>query len=89
MNNLEPDLADKNSMLSLFPNEKENIIKHWEKLTQNPAESRKIIDQLLDRYGIGRVMFRNTRHALIDFPERIIHVTPLSGTDNIKQQLRT
>ena len=32
-----------------------------------------IIDQMLDRYGTGRVLFRNTRAAIKGFPKRILH----------------
>ena len=32
-----------------------------------------IIDQMLDRHGTGRVLFRNTRAAIKGFPQRILH----------------
>lgn len=32
-----------------------------------------IIDQILDRHGTGRVLFRNTRAAVAGFPQRILH----------------
>ncbi len=34
-------------------------------------------DQLLDRHGTGRVMFRNSRRHVGGFPGRRLHVTPL------------
>jgi ATP-dependent helicase HepA len=37
-----------------------------------------IIEDLLDRYGPGRVIFRNTRAAMQGFPKRIARLTPLS-----------
>ncbi|WP_456378610.1 RNA polymerase-associated protein RapA [Thiolapillus sp.] len=36
-----------------------------------------IARQLVDRHGIGRVMFRNTRHTVKGFPRRELHVTRL------------
>ncbi len=39
-----------------------------------PAE---LIDQLLDRHGTGRVLFRNTRAAVTGFPKRVLHRYPL------------
>ena len=37
-----------------------------------------IIKDLLDRYGTGRVLFRNTRAAIQGFPERQLHPYPLT-----------
>ncbi|EMP54980.1 ATP-dependent helicase HepA [Marinobacter santoriniensis NKSG1] len=49
------------------------ILRTWlgDDLDQLEARSRDaIIDALLDRHGTGRVLFRNTRAAIPDFPER-------------------
>ncbi len=45
---------------------------------KNHARSR-LIEHLLDRHGTGRVLFRNTRHAIKGFPQRqlIAHALPL------------
>jgi len=32
-----------------------------------------LTDQLIDRHGTGRLLFRNTRHAIKGFPERHLH----------------
>ncbi len=37
-----------------------------------------LIEQLLDRHGTGRVLFRNTRAAVQGFPERRLHRYPLA-----------
>ncbi len=37
-----------------------------------------VIDRLIDRHGTGRVLFRNTRHAIQGFPQRQLHSYPLS-----------
>ena len=47
-------------------------------LQAEPAEQ---IQQLLDRYGTGRVLFRNTRASVPGFPQRHLHSYPLSRPD--------
>jgi ATP-dependent helicase HepA len=42
-----------------------------------------IIQQLLDQYGTGRVMFRNTRSAMTGFPKRIPHLVPLEAAGDL------
>ena len=36
-----------------------------------------LLANLLDRHGTGRVLFRNTRQAIKDFPQRVLHLHPL------------
>jgi ATP-dependent helicase HepA len=44
------------------------------------AEKRaELVDALLDEFGMGRVMFRNTRAALSGFPKRKPMLAPLDG----------
>jgi len=40
-----------------------------------------IIARLLDRHGTGRILFRNTRSAILGFPERVAHAYPLTPPD--------
>ncbi|MCL7461178.1 RNA polymerase-associated protein RapA [Pseudomonas sp. NW5] len=43
------------------------------------AEARaRLIRELLDRHGTGRVLFRNTRAAVAGFPQRELHPYPLA-----------
>src|SRR5699024_1145696 len=37
----------------------------------------RLIRELLDRHGTGRLLFRNTRAAISGFPERKLHPAPL------------
>jgi len=37
----------------------------------------KLTDQLIDRHGTGRLLFRNTRHAITGFPARKLHTYEL------------
>lgn len=41
------------------------------------ADPEQLIEQILDRHGTGRVLFRNTRAAISGFPERRLHRYPL------------
>jgi len=41
----------------------------------------KLISSLLDEFGTGRVMFRNTRANLTGFPERSAKLVPIAGGD--------
>lgn len=36
-----------------------------------------LLNQLLDRHGTGRILFRNSRNTIKGFPERIAHATEL------------
>ncbi len=45
--------------------------------TGGPGERQTLIQALLDAFGTGRVMFRNTRAALAGFPKREAHLTKL------------
>ncbi len=40
-----------------------------------------LIEQILDRHGTGRVLFRNTRAAVAGFPQRILHNYPLEAPE--------
>ena len=43
--------------------------------------SGRLVRELLDRHGTGRVLFRNTRAAVQGFPERQLHPYPLPNPD--------
>ncbi|USD64971.1 RNA polymerase-associated protein RapA [Vibrio sp. SCSIO 43136] len=44
---------------------------------QKAAARQELIDNLMDRHGTGRVLFRNTRAAIKGFPERNVHLMPM------------
>ncbi|MDX5298744.1 MAG: RNA polymerase-associated protein RapA, partial [Gammaproteobacteria bacterium] len=50
-------------------------------LTQAGHDRARIIRQLLDRHGTGRVLFRNTRAAIKGFPARQLHRYGLPAPD--------
>lgn len=41
----------------------------------------RVMSELLDRHGTGRVLFRNTRAAIAGFPQRVPHLVALRGGD--------
>lgn len=61
-----------------------------EKLEQGTAEDIKTaidyaINDLLDRHGTGRVLFRNTRASVSGFPDRKLHEHPLALPEPLKE----
>jgi ATP-dependent helicase HepA len=77
--------------------EEEQRYRHWSEMAQQleqgeipadlpagldpTASSETLIEQILDRHGTGRVMFRNTRAAISGFPQRLMHRYPLPTPD--------
>jgi ATP-dependent helicase HepA len=55
------------------------VLKHYEEfLAGEESAGAKVVSGLLDEFGTGRVMFRNTRAALSGFPKRKAHNAPLA-----------
>jgi ATP-dependent helicase HepA len=50
-------------------------------LKGDEAARERLVPALLDEFGTGRVMFRNTRAALSGFPERKAQLVPLEGDE--------
>ena len=55
---------------------------------QRTAARAQLRDQLLDRHGTGRVMFRNSRRHVGGFPERRLHVSQLELPSSYRRVLR-
>ncbi|WFM71000.1 RNA polymerase-associated protein RapA [Halomonas sp. CKK8] len=55
---------------------------------QHAAARDQLRDQLLDRHGTGRVMFRNSRRHVGGFPERRLHVAELEAPSSYRRVLR-
>ena len=63
---------------SLFAQRSERIRRHSEALAAGAESERApLVAALLDEFGTGRVMFRNTRAALSGFPVRKARLVPL------------
>jgi len=66
---------------ALFGSKSSRIRRHCDELMEGKEESRaKLVSELLDEFGIGRVMFRNTRAALTGFPQRKAKLYPIDHT---------
>lgn len=61
----------------------EDLVNHWEKSEYSSKNAHKIIKELIDRHGTGRIFFRNTRSAMRKeydfFPKRIVKEVPLKS----------
>ncbi|WP_324690770.1 RNA polymerase-associated protein RapA [Cobetia sp. D5] len=55
---------------------------------QRDSARRQLRDQLLDRHGTGRVMFRNSRTHVAGFPERRLHVHELELPSSYRRVVR-
>ena len=67
----------KPEMISTFEKRSEHLAK---RLRSSCSADEKVRD-LLDSFGTGRVMFRNTRKQLSGFPERKAHLVELEGDE--------
>lgn len=68
---------------SLFSKKSERVRNLSASLADGNAETRQqLVSCLLDEFGTGRVMFRNTRTALKGFPERQANLVPLTAGED-------
>lgn len=68
--------------LTHFADRSPRAHRHAETLLEGDENSRKeLIAELIDSFGTGRVMFRNTREQLTGFPERKLHLAPITAPD--------
>ena len=67
---------------ALFVSQSERVDDHCRALDGGDELAReRLIRELLDTFGTGRVMFRNTREALTGFPERRASLVALQAED--------
>jgi ATP-dependent helicase HepA len=67
----------------LFGAKSPRIRNHCDALAGGDSSARQtLVNELLDSFGTGRVMFRNTRAALSGFPERKAHLVKLKPSKN-------
>jgi ATP-dependent helicase HepA len=64
----------------VFGKKSARVRRHLEELTEGGAARERLVNELLDEFGTGRVMFRNTRAALSGFPERKALLAPIQGS---------
>jgi ATP-dependent helicase HepA len=62
---------------------RDDIETRLEVAATDESERERLVQELIDRHGIGRVMFRNARAALDGhFPDRKLHPAPLKAEDD-------
>jgi ATP-dependent helicase HepA len=72
-----PDKGVAEMLTGLFPGDASlgERVRAW--LSGEPGSKDLLVDDLIDRHGTGRLMFRNRRQALGGFPARVAHPVPL------------
>lgn len=70
--------AQLKQLVSLVPNEAKGDL-------TDAAIRNKVLDALIDRFGPGRALYRNTRNGVSGFPQRVANITELDApaTDGI------
>jgi ATP-dependent helicase HepA len=72
----------------LFGKKSPRIGRHCEELVAGDEQARgQLVSELLDEFGTGRVMFRNTRAVLSGFPGREAALIPLEKSDSKQKWL--
>ena len=76
---VEELLAGKLPAAGDFTKRSERVAESYGKLKDGDESAREeLISRLIDTFGTGRIMFRNTRQGLTGFPERKAHLVPLT-----------
>ena len=71
---------------SFFAGHSERVRRHFQAMEAGDASAKnQLVADLLDSFGTGRVMFRNTREALSGFPERKAQLVSLPTSANPKE----
>jgi len=66
----------------LFGKQSPRVLRHCDELAAGDSAARAhLVHELLDAFGTGRVMFRNTRASLPGFPKRNARLYPLGGAN--------
>ncbi len=74
---------DKALLETIFGKERMAFVAGIEDVAKN-----QLIEDLLDQHGPGRVVFRNTRSAMVGFPRRKVHLVPLTVEANHAEWLQ-
>ena len=78
---LSADVLDA-AKVKQFSGRSKRVAAHLKEIEQGHEEARGlVVSELLDAFGIGRAMYRNTRAALQGFPKRIAVLKELNGGD--------
>ncbi len=75
----EADYEALNTLIKDLPDSRADILERFD--LDASLDDDKLVDQLLDYYGVGRVVFRNARAAVAGFPTRIAKAELLDEAD--------
>jgi len=64
-----------------IPRDRKDLLTQLSSENHLAETKRKIVDLLIDQHGTGRVLFRNTRHAIKGFPERKVNGYALTACE--------
>lgn len=64
-----------------IPHERKNLLTQLSSGKHLAETKQKIVNLLIDQHGTGRVLFRNTRHAIKGFPERKVNAYALTACE--------
>ncbi len=92
------DILKLNKFNPLLLSSMKSLISSLDVSRQNDVDIKnQIVEKIIDYYGTGRAIFRNSRSTISGFPKRIIHLIPLTChsdylqnlTDEFKHDLET
>ena len=72
---------DVNVLDEFIPQQRKNLLTQLSSGKDLSQTKQTIIDLLIDQHGTGRVLFRNTRHAIKGFPERQVNSYALNACE--------
>ncbi|RPH94502.1 MAG: RNA polymerase-associated protein RapA, partial [Calditrichaeota bacterium] len=76
------NIDDTNLLISSLPHQFASGQEQWDGVSDWDENRRRlIVQELVDRFGAGRSVFRNTRAALGGFPQRQVDIVALTGDD--------
>ncbi len=80
---------DRTTLKKIFNRDPARLEQHLTALAEGkPGAREALLKTLLDQHGTGRVVFRNTRAAMTDFPKRKFCPAPLEVDQNLTQLAR-
>ncbi len=72
---------DREALVERMPHSKELLSDYTKDTVLTESDRKQLVATLIDCYGIGRALFRNTRSAIGGFPGRKVSLIPLDGSE--------
>lgn len=87
LDNEEFTEKDTEALLRLFPDCSDILDAYTKSPVHATQARRQLVAGLIDRYGIGRAMFRNTRCGVGGFPPRTVVLAPIDASEQTQKQV--